>query len=65
METNIRVTISEACDLLTPTSKRYKALTTKMNPINPVISLMMPMRKTNSDAAILLAVAAGSPDTMK
>src|SRR5258707_6565331 len=59
METSIRVTISEACDLFTPTSKRYKALTTKINPINPVISLTMPRRKTNSDAAILLGGGGG------
>ncbi len=65
IETSIRVSMSEACVLLTPESNRYRALTTKINPINPVSSATMQMRKTNSEAAILLAVAVASPDTTK
>src|SRR5262249_49850973 len=65
IETSIKVTISEACVLLTPLSKRYSALTTKIKPMNPISSLTMPRRKIDSEAVILMAVAVASPDTMK
>src|SRR6266481_3158493 len=62
--TTTHVTISEACHRLTPLSRWYKARATKMKPAWPMSWPAMPRRKSVSEAAMLLAVAAAFPWTM-
>src|SRR6266852_2580511 len=64
METTINVTMSEACRRLTPLSRSYKARATKIKQADPMSWAAMPRRKSASEAAMLLAVAAAFPWTM-
>jgi hypothetical protein len=64
METTINVTMSEACRRLTLLSRSYKARATKIKPAWPMSSAAMPRRKSVSEAAMLLAVAAAFPCTI-
>src|SRR5260370_17909923 len=64
-EARASVTISQACVLLTALNKVYRALTRKINAVAETNSLTMPMRKSHSEAIILLAVAVASPGTIK
>src|SRR5258708_26161689 len=63
-ETTINSTMSEACRRLTPLSRSYKARATKIKPADPMSWAAMPRRKSVSEAAMLLAVAAAFPWTM-
>src|SRR5882672_1331366 len=56
--TTTKVTMSEACHRLTPLSRRYKARATKIKPAWQMSWAAMPRRKSVSEAAMLLAVAA-------
>src|SRR6266849_4497684 len=58
------VTMSEACRRLTPLSRSYKARATKIKPAWPMSWPAMPRRKSVSEAAMLLAVAAAFPWTI-
>src|SRR5258708_37860210 len=64
METTINSTMSEACRRLTTLSRSYKARATKIKPAMPMSWAAMPRRKSVSEAAMLLAVAAAFPWTI-